>query len=49
MRNRYTKFKYIVGTKYVFYDAKLCESSNSNLALSEIWKEGIKIKINEIT
>ena len=43
----YPKFKYIVGTRYVFYDAKLRESCNAKYALSEIWKEGVRVKINE--
>ena len=46
-RKTYTKFKYIIDTKYVFYDAKLHKSNNSKHALSEIWKEGVRIKINE--
>ena len=47
IRKTFTKFKYIIDTPYVFYDAKLRKSSNSNNALSEIWKEGVRIKINK--
>ena len=45
--NNYSYLKYIEGTQYVYYKAKLHKSSNSNFTLSKIWEEGIRIKINE--
>ena len=47
LRKNYTQLKYIVDTRYILYRGGLRRSNNTKYELSEIWKEGIRIKINE--
>lgn len=47
LHKNYTQLKYIVGTRYILYRGGLRKSSNSNHVLSEIWREGMRVKINE--